>query len=170
MTETPPVPAFIGVGSNLSGPREQVERAIRALGELPASRLGARSSQYRSSPLAGMRQPDYINAVARLDTALTPRELLAALQAIESQLGRLRDAERWGPRVIDLDLLVYGDRRIDEDRLTVPHPGIASRNFVLLPLMEIAADLVIPGLGPLASLSIDESEPRIERLATELPG
>ena len=102
--------------------------------------------------------------LVRLETRRTPRELLQQMQSIEREQGR-KPGERWGPRPIDLDLLVFGDETVDEDGLKVPHPGIAERNFVLLPLGEIAPDLFIPGLGHLADIAVDDSEPRISRIA-----
>ncbi|MDJ0916254.1 MAG: 2-amino-4-hydroxy-6-hydroxymethyldihydropteridine diphosphokinase [Woeseiaceae bacterium] len=159
------VNAFVGIGSNLAYPSRQVESAIDRLSELPGARLLARSSLYRSTPFGGVEQPDFINAAAHLKTTLSPRALLEALQGVERAHGRERDGERWGPRVIDLDLLVYGSCQISEPGLDVPHPGIAERNFVLLPLSEIAPDLDVPGLGPLSSIAINYCEPQIERIA-----
>ncbi|MDX1516612.1 MAG: 2-amino-4-hydroxy-6-hydroxymethyldihydropteridine diphosphokinase [Woeseiaceae bacterium] len=158
-------PAYVGIGSNLDGPAQQVEAAIGQLAELPRSRLIAYSGLYRSSPLGGIEQPDFVNAVAALLTRLTAPELLAGLQSIEAERGRQRGEQRWGPRIIDLDLLVFGRDVIDDDALTVPHPGIAERNFVLLPLRELAPDLTIPGLGRVAGISVNYNEPRIERIA-----
>ena len=124
----------------------------------------AASSLYRSMPFGGIEQPDFVNAVAALLTTRPPGDLLAELQEIERRQGRERDGTRWGPRVLDLDLLVYSGVSVDEPGLTVPHPGIAERNFVLLPLGEIAPDLVIPGLGRVADLPVDKDEPRISRI------
>lgn len=155
-----PTPAYVGIGSNLSGPEEQVERAIDALAEIPGSELEARSSLYRSAPFGPVDQPDFVNAVVRLVTKLDAPSLLHRLQKIENSQGRIR-GKRWGPRVIDLDLLVFGDTIVDLDNLNVPHPGIAERNFVLLPLQEIAHDLVIPGLGRIDEIAINHDEPRI---------
>jgi 2-amino-4-hydroxy-6-hydroxymethyldihydropteridine diphosphokinase len=157
-------PAYIGLGSNLEQPERQIREALDLLDRVPGTRLVARSSLYRSAPLGGIEQPDFVNAVAGALTILQPVDLLAALQDIERQRGRERDGTRWGPRVVDLDLLVYGGRTIDEPELTVPHPGIAMRNFVLLPLGEIAPELVIPGLGRVASLTVDTHEPDISRI------
>jgi 2-amino-4-hydroxy-6-hydroxymethyldihydropteridine diphosphokinase len=109
-------------------------------------------------------QPDYINAVAAIDTLLTPLALLDALLGIERMHGRVRHATRWGPRTLDLDVLVYGDRIITDPRLAVPHPGIVERAFVLLPLAEIAPDLTIPGRGPVAALAAGVARAGIERL------
>ncbi len=142
--------AYLGLGSNLGRPVEQLDRALAALRELPDSRLDAVSRYYRNPPM-GPAQPDYVNAVAALDTELEPLVLLDALQAIENAQGRTREL-RWGPRTLDLDLLLYGDRRIDLPRLHVPHPGLAQRAFVLLPLAELAPGLSIPGLGSIARL------------------
>jgi 2-amino-4-hydroxy-6-hydroxymethyldihydropteridine diphosphokinase len=157
-------PAYIGVGSNLATPERQVREAVDLLDRIPGTRLVACSSLYRSAPFGGIEQPDFVNAVAAALTTLPPAELLAALKDLERQRGRERDGTRWGPRIVDLDLLVYGGRTIDEPGLTVPHPGIGGRNFVLLPLGEIAPDLVIPGLGRVAGLPVDIHEPAISRI------
>lgn len=158
-------PAYIGVGSNLNGPSAQVEAAFDLLAGLPQTRLIARSSLYRSAPFGGIEQPDFVNAVAALLTRLTARELFEGLQQIEKQRGRERGEARWGPRVLDLDLLVFSDDRILDEDLTVPHPGIAERNFVLLPLKEVAPGLTVPGLGRLASVAVNAVEPEISRLS-----
>lgn len=164
MTE---VSAFIGLGSNLDDPQRQVRNALAELAELPASRVSVVSSLYRSPALQGpgvpRDQPDYINGVARLETVLAAEALLDALQAIEVRHGRARSAH-WGPRTLDLDILLYGDRRIDTPRLRVPHPGLAERHFVLQPLAEIAPDLDIPGLGPLRGLLARCPAAGLERL------
>ncbi|MCW8828998.1 MAG: 2-amino-4-hydroxy-6-hydroxymethyldihydropteridine diphosphokinase [Gammaproteobacteria bacterium] len=138
------VRAYIGLGSNLDHPEEQLRRAIEALGTIPASRLTAVSRLYRSSPMGPAEQPDYLNAVAMLDTRLEPLALLDALQAIEQQQGRVREGKRWGPRTLDLDLLLYGIEVIAHPRLSVPHPGMKQRNFVLHPLAELAPELHFP--------------------------
>ena len=158
--EGAPTPAYIGVGSNLNGPEGQVERAIDAVSRIPGSELDARSSLYQSAPFGPVDQPDFVNAVIRLVTILDAPSLFHHLQQIEHSQGRIR-SEHWGPRVIDLDLLVFGDMIVDLDDLNVPHPGIAERNFVLLPLQEIAQDLVIPGLGKVADIAVNHDEPRI---------
>lgn len=158
-------PAYIGLGSNLHGPSGQVETAFDLLAALPQTRLIARSSLYRSAPFGGIEQPDFVNAVAALLTRLTARQLFEGLQKIERQRGRERDEARWGPRVLDLDLLVYSDDRILEPDLTVPHPGIAERNFVLLPLKEVAPGLTVPGIGRLTSVAVNSVEPQISRIA-----
>jgi len=138
--------AYIGVGSNLQDPRAQVERGLVALAKLPESRCTACSALYGSPPLGAADQPDYVNAVALLETDLAPLVLLDALQAIEARHGRVRE-RRWGPRTLDLDLLLYDEKVMATPRLTLPHPGIGERDFVLLPLMEIAGDIEIPGRG-----------------------
>jgi len=148
-----PVTAYIGLGSNLQQPSEQVNQALQQLAKIPRTRLLTASPLYRSVPLGPADQPDYINAVAALATRLSPLALLDALQAIERQQGRVREGERWGPRTLDLDLLLYGDQQIHNDRLTVPHPGLGERNFVLYPLYDVAGeDLLIPGLDTLGHL------------------
>lgn len=149
---TQAVTAYIGLGSNLEDPAAQIAAAIDLLAALPDSTLRAVSRFYRNPPMGPQDQPDYVNAVVALDTRLTPRALLDKMQAVERAQGRERSALRWGPRTIDLDLLVYGDVVLDEDHLQVPHPGIAERAFVLVPLAEIAPQLAIPGHGALSSL------------------
>ena len=156
---------FVGLGSNLDRPTRQVETAFELLQGVAESRVVRRSSLYRSSPLGGIEQPDFVNAVAAMSTTLTARELLEELQAIERLRGREDSHIRWGPRILDLDLLVYGDLIIDEPGLSVPHPGIAVRNFVLLPLREIAPEFKIPGLGRVQDIAVSEDEPRISRIA-----
>jgi 2-amino-4-hydroxy-6-hydroxymethyldihydropteridine diphosphokinase len=144
------VRAYVGVGSNLDDPLQQVIRALAALEGLPATRCAARSSLYRSRPLGEVAQPDFINAVVLLETRLAAHDLLRALQRIEADQGRARRAdEHWGPRTLDLDLLLYGTEHIDDPQLTVPHPELSRRDFVLYPMSEIDPDLVIPGLGSL---------------------
>ena len=157
--------AFIGLGSNLDSPGRQVETAFDLIDDIPDTEVTARSSLYRSSPLGGIEQPDFVNAVASVLTMLNPHDLLAELKQIERARGRDPGGPRWGPRVLDLDLLVYADRIIDENDLIVPHPGIAERNFVLLPMRELVPDLVIPGLGRVCDISVNEKEPRITRIA-----
>lgn len=144
-------PAYIGVGSNMGDPATEVRLAIQALGRLDRTRLLAASRLYRTKPFGPVAQGDFINAVAGVLTQLNPHELLAALRALEVARGRRR-AERWGPRILDLDLLVYGGQRVDTPDLTVPHPGIAERGFVLAPLADVAPDLDVPGAGRVAAL------------------
>ena len=156
-------PAYIGVGSNLEDPRAHVEGALGELAELPRSRLVARSSLYRSAPLGYEAQPEFINAVARLDTELAAAELLAGLQAIEAEHGRRRSFAN-APRSLDLDLLLFGDQRISRPQLTVPHPRMHERAFVLVPLIEIAPDAQIPGRGSAAALAAALAPQKIARI------
>ena len=151
-TEHAVVTAYIGLGSNLDDPLAQLRRALRQLSAQTDLELIGVSRLYRSAPLGPADQPDYINAVAALRTALAPEALLDRLQAIEAAQLRSRAGLRWGPRTLDLDILLYGDRRIDTPRLQVPHPGIATRSFVLYPLADLAAELEIPGVGRLPDL------------------
>jgi 2-amino-4-hydroxy-6-hydroxymethyldihydropteridine diphosphokinase len=163
-------PAYVALGSNLSGPRLQVESALAALGDLPGCRLVLRSSLWRSRPMGPRDQPQFVNAVAGLLTTTTPPALLAALQAIERRAGKVEPAVRWGPRVIDLDLLVFGELRVDEPGLVLPHPGLHQRNFVLYPLAEIAAELWVPGLDRVRRLRERVAAAGIVRLGTRGTG
>jgi 2-amino-4-hydroxy-6-hydroxymethyldihydropteridine diphosphokinase len=150
----PEVDAWIGIGSNLDDPVNQVKSALEELAALERCTLQAASSLYASAPMGPSDQPDYINAVAQLRTGLPALALLDALQAIEQRHARVR-TRHWGPRTLDLDLLLYAQSLIDNPRLTVPHPGIAGRNFVLYPLAELDRTLVIPGLGVVGELLDD---------------
>jgi 2-amino-4-hydroxy-6-hydroxymethyldihydropteridine diphosphokinase len=159
--------AYVALGSNLDAPRAQVRRALAELSELPGTTLVAQSSLYRTPPMGPQDQPPYINAVAALDTNLSAINLLKALLGIERAHGRVRGGERWGPRTLDLDVLLYGDQQIDDASLTVPHPGIADRAFVLYPLSEIAPGIVIPGKGALPALLASCPPEGIERMAVD---
>lgn len=141
------VRAYIGLGSNLADPVRQVARALKELESIPQSQLVARSGLYRSAPLGPSNQPDYINAVAAIDTQLDAKILLQHLHGIESLHGRVRNGERWGPRTLDLDLLLYGNEISSDAELTLPHPGAHERVFVLAPLCAIAPQCTIPGKG-----------------------
>ncbi len=163
MTATPSHLAYIGLGSNLGRPVEQVSSALVELAELAECELVAASSLYRSAPVGPQDQPDYINAVVALRSRLNPLELLKALQAIEQAHERVR-LERWGPRTLDLDLLLYDGLRIGSEVLSVPHPELYRRNFVLIPLLEIAPDLVMPCGRPLAALAAACPGQRLERI------
>lgn len=138
--------ATIGLGANLNDPAAQVEYALAELDRLPGTRLIAHSSLYASAPVGYVDQPDFINAVAQVETTLAPRALLDALLDIEHRHGRERSF-RNAPRTLDLDLLLYGTAHFHEDALTLPHPRMTERAFVLLPLLEIAPDTLIPGQG-----------------------
>lgn len=146
------VPAYVGIGSNLDDPAGQVERAFERLSALVATRLVLKSRRYRSAPLGPQDQPWFVNAVAGLVTRLTPEELLRALKQVEVDMGRTVPRERWGPRRIDLDLLLYGARVVREPGLEIPHPGLTSRAFVLYPLADFAPDVEVPGRGRVGDL------------------
>jgi len=158
------VTAYLGLGANLDDPARQVRRAFDELAALPGTHLVSRSPLYKSPPLGPRDQPDYINAVAALETTLPPLELLAALLAIEVRHGRKRDGSRWGPRNLDLDILLYGDLVLDSLGLCLPHPGLHERAFVLYPLYDVAPELEIPGRGDVRGLRALLDAPRIERL------
>lgn len=138
--------AYVALGANLGDPAAQIESAISRMSQLPQTRLLARSQLYRTAPLGPAGQPDYCNAVVALDTGLAPEPLLDALQRIETDLGRVR-GEHWGARHLDLDLLLHGDTRCASSRLSLPHPQLAHRRFVLQPLAEITPGLELPGHG-----------------------
>lgn len=144
--------AYVGIGSNLSDPAAQVQRSFDDLGRIAGVRVEARSGLYRTRPFGPVVQDDFVNAVAGVLTTLTAPALLAQLRALELARGRVR-SERWGPRILDLDLLVQGNHRLDTPELVLPHPGIAERNFVLYPLRDIAPELDIPGVGRVAQLA-----------------
>lgn len=148
-----PARACVGLGGNLGRPEETLRRAAAALDALPGTRLVALSRLYRTRAWGRTDQPDFVNAAALLETALAPEALLAALLEIERQAGRERAAEeRWGPRVLDLDLLLYGDARIERPGLRVPHPHLHERAFALVPLAEVAPEALVPGYGTVAAL------------------
>ena len=145
--------AYVGIGSNLDQPADQVQRALRALSQLPQTRLVLQSSLYGSKPMGPATQPDFVNAVAGLLTQLDMAAFFGALRALESALGREPARVRWGPRRIDLDLLLFDAERLDGAELTLPHPGIVQRNFVLYPLLEVAPELNVPGHGRVTELA-----------------
>lgn len=159
-------PAYVGVGSNLDNPVEQVQQGIALLAALPQTVVVLTSGLYRSSPMGPKDQPDFINAVAAIMTQLEPVDLLAQVQEIELRQGRDRSAERWGPRTLDLDLLALSAVKMKSSDLELPHPGIAERNFVLLPWAEIAPQYRVPGLATVAQLaqSVSGQEPHIEKM------
>ncbi|KXF80108.1 2-amino-4-hydroxy-6-hydroxymethyldihydropteridine diphosphokinase [Enterovibrio coralii] len=144
--------AYIAIGSNLGNPVEKATNAIDALKRLPDSTFISCSSLYSSKPMGPADQPDYVNAVAAIDTALNPLDLLDQTQRIELEFGRERKDERWGPRTLDLDILLFGDFQLESERLTVPHYGMKVREFVLYPLAEIAPDLHLPDGSTVAEL------------------
>lgn len=142
----------VGLGANLGDAARTVRQALFALRSLPDTRLLAASALYRTPPWGPLPQPTYVNAVALLATALAPRAVGRALFAIERAFGRVREGPRFGPRILDLDLLLYGEREIAEEELVVPHPRMAERGFVLIPLAEIAPRLPVPGRGMVVEL------------------
>jgi 2-amino-4-hydroxy-6-hydroxymethyldihydropteridine diphosphokinase len=158
------IKAFVGLGANLGEPKAQVRRAIAALGAIPMTRLLAASSLYRSAPVGVGEQPDFINAVAAIETGLSARALLDKLLAIEARFGRRRDVPG-SPRTLDLDLLLYGDRVIAEPDLIVPHPRMHERAFVLAPLAEIAPDALVPEKGPVAALLAASKNQKVKKLS-----
>ncbi len=169
------IETYVGLGANLDDPFAQVMQAIDELALLPQSCLLAVSSLYRSTPLVlpdqpkteTPAQPDYINAVAKLETALNPHALLDELQALEQAHGRRRDGRCWVARPLDLDILLYGNQQLNDERLQLPHVGIAVRNFVLYPLGELAAqELHIPGAGRLADLLHRCSSDGLEKITS----
>lgn len=145
-------PAYVGVGSNLEEPRRQVELALGRLAQLPRTRCVLASRLYRSRPFGPVAQADFVNAAVGLLTQLPAEELLQQLRALEAAFGRPAERVRWGPRILDLDLLSYAREHRTDPALTLPHPGIVDRNFVLYPLSDIAPDLELPGLGRVAEL------------------
>lgn len=158
------VRAWIALGSNLDDPPARLESALAAIDGLPRTRRALTSPFYRTAPVGVTGQPDFCNAVTAVDTGLAPLALLEALQAIEAAHGRRR-ARRWGPRPLDLDILLYGDRRIDEPRLRVPHPRLHERAFVLVPLAAVAPDAAVPGRGRVAALADAVDAGGVERWA-----
>jgi 2-amino-4-hydroxy-6-hydroxymethyldihydropteridine diphosphokinase len=144
-------PAYVAIGSNLGSPRDRVLEAMQRLAAVSAPNTLLRSHLYLSRPMGPQDQPDFVNAAAGLLTQLSPQQLLAVLLGIERSMGRNR-CERWGPRVIDLDLVWMVDAAVNEPGLTVPHPGVSIRNFVLYPLADIAPTLMIPGIGTVLDL------------------
>ena len=157
--------AFVGLGANLGEPIRTVHLALRHLDALEGTRLLRASRLYRTQPWGVLDQPQFINAVAMLDTQLAPRPLLDALHAIEREYGRDRTNEpRWGPRLLDLDLLLHGQTTLDTPGLRLPHPRLHSRAFALLPLAEIAPDTVIPGVGPVVTLAAGMAAQGVEAI------
>jgi 2-amino-4-hydroxy-6-hydroxymethyldihydropteridine diphosphokinase len=155
--------AFVGLGSNLADPVAQVSHALDALDSLPQTRLLKKSSLYRSAPVGFLEQPDFINAVAQLETELAPRALLDALLALEHECGRTREF-RNAPRTLDLDVLLYDDLVHHEHGLTIPHPQMYLRAFVLQPLLEIAPECVIPGIGSAADAASRCKDQQLEKI------
>ena len=165
MSNPPTVTAYIGLGSNLENPPEQVQKAFQELDKLSATECVKRSGLFLTRPLGPQDQPDYINAAVKLETGLTAQRLLDELQGLEQLHQRVRKVEQWGPRTLDLDLLLYDQQRITTARLRVPHPRMAERAFVLYPLAEVAPlDLRIPGYGMLGELLEQVLSDGVQRL------
>ena len=146
-------PVYVGLGSNMRDPPAQVRAAFDALAAIPQTMLVCRSSLYGSKPMGEIAQPDFCNAVAGLLTGLGAAELLAAMREVERRFGREPSRTRWGPRVLDLDLLSYAEQRSADPAMLLPHPGIAERAFVLHPWRDFAPDVLVPGLGRVADLA-----------------
>ena len=144
---------YLGLGANLNAPRKQIHAAVAALKALNDVEFVCVSHDYASKPMGPQDQPDYVNAVACVKTALKPEQLLDLTQAIELEHGRVRKEERWGPRTLDIDILLFGNDVIDTPRLTVPHYGLTEREFVVYPLLEIAPTLVLPNNQSLADIT-----------------
>jgi 2-amino-4-hydroxy-6-hydroxymethyldihydropteridine diphosphokinase len=147
--------AYVGLGSNLSDPEKQIKHAVALLSHIKNTKLSDLSSLYFSRPMGPQDQPDYMNAVAALQTELSPLELLDELQAIENKAGRVHKDNRWGARILDLDILLFDNDIINHQRLTVPHYGLELREFVLLPLAEISPELMLPNGKSILALSQD---------------
>lgn len=162
---TRPQVAYVGLGANLGDARATLRDAVRALRALQDGTVLAVSSLYRSAPVDA-EGPDFLNAVVELQTRRLPHDLLAELHAIEAEHGRVRST-RNAPRTLDLDLLMHGQGRVDDPTLNLPHPRLHQRAFVLLPLLELAPDLVVPGLGAAASFLPQVQDQRVERLSDE---
>jgi 2-amino-4-hydroxy-6-hydroxymethyldihydropteridine diphosphokinase len=143
---------YIGLGSNLADPQQQLHSALHAIAAVRATRVVRHSRFYRTEPWGKSDQPEFINAVAEIETGLSARDLLDALLSIEQRAGRQRDKERWGPRILDIDILLYGQEIIDETSLHVPHPHMHDRAFVIVPLADIAPNLQIPGMGRIGDM------------------
>ena len=158
------VVVWIGLGSNMGQAADQVEQAIAALTDAPGLELTARSSLYRTAPVGNVDQPDFINAVVRASCRIGCYVLLEALQEIEKRFGRSRDGERFGPRSLDLDLLMYADQTVSSPQLELPHPRMHERLFVLEPLTEIEGDITVPGRGRLSVLRQACLDQRVQRL------
>ncbi len=155
--------AYIALGSNQASPLEQVSSALDALAAIPQSRMVASSSFYRTPPLGPQDQPDYLNAAVVLDTDLSAEALLDHTQRLELEHGRVRKAERWGPRTLDLDLMLFGDEVIHTERLTVPHYDMKNRAFMLVPLLEIAPECRFPNGQSVATILASLSQEGITR-------
>lgn len=160
--------AYIGLGSNIEDPRTQISTALVKIHSHEQISIQHCSHLYTSAPMGPQNQPDYINAVIKITTALTPIELLDVLQDIEQQHGRKRIGERWGPRTLDLDIILFNNLKMDNDRLTIPHNGLAQREFVLVPLFEIEPDMIMHNGKTIASWVAQCSFERLRRLPDKI--
>lgn len=158
------LPAYVGIGSNLDEPLAQVRAAFAALAQLDSTRVVLRSAIYRTAPLGPIEQPHFYNAAAGLLTQLEPLVLLRSLKALEIQFGREQPLERWGPRRIDFDVLLYDNVVLQSDELTLPHPGLLQRAFALVPLADIAPELRVPGARRIADLALQSDRVGLERV------
>lgn len=156
--------AWLGLGSNLQHPGEQLREALNRLGDADQVEVLRVSSFYRTPPWGDKEQDDFINAVTEIETGLPPLSLLRVLQSIENAMGRVRDGRRWGPRKIDLDLLLYGEQQYQSPELVIPHPRMSERAFVLVPLCELEADLEVPGHGRVEKLLQNHDHSGIKRM------
>lgn len=156
------ITAYIALGSNLATPLEQLKQALKAISALPKTQLLSTSSFYQSKPLGPQDQPDYVNAVAKIETALAPFALLDELQRIENEQGRVR-LRRWGERTLDLDILLYGNEIMQSERLTVPHYDMENREFVIVPLAEISPNLTLPTGKSVAELALKFSHHKMKK-------
>ena len=167
-SSSPEVTVYVGLGSNLENPIQQVQTALLALDNIPKTKLIDQSSLYKTKPMGPKDQPDYINSVAKLSTKLSALILLDQFQRIENSQGRVRKSEQWGPRTLDLDLLLYANQVISTSRLTVPHYAMKERLFVLLPLIEIAPTLKLPDNSLISNLvknlATNQSTQEIQKL------
>lgn len=157
-------PAYVAIGSNQDNPLQRVREAFGRLDSIDGVRVILQSHIYRSPPLGTIAQPDFYNAVAGVLTTFDPHQLLTALKALEHTLGRAQPIERWGPRVIDFDLILFGQVRLQTDTLVVPHPGTTQRSFVLVPLAEIAPTVSVPGAGRVEQLAAQCDRNSLERI------
>lgn len=162
------VTAYVALGSNLENPGMQLQRAVDEIASVPGIELFGCSKLYRSDPVGPAGQPDYCNAVVKIETSLEPIALLDAMQAIEQDHGRVRSV-RWGPRTLDLDILLYGDQVIESERLTIPHYQMHVRNFVLCPLADISPELIMPNGITLQSLVAENGYKGLNEIAQSYP-
>ena len=158
---------YIGLGSNIGQPYIQIKEAMQALNALPSTKIVCDSGYYKSRPMGPKDQPDFVNAVVELQTSLLPDELLEHCQMIEQQQGRVKK-RHWGERTIDLDILLYADVEMETDKLEIPHPGIAQRDFVYLPLLKLNPEIIIPGAGMLKNIVLLDEKKSEDVLSVDM--